>query len=864
MSVTTVAETQKTLPLEPPAFLPEPRLSENALTVLERRYLLKDDSGRPVETARSLFWRVARTIALPDLEYGATVEEALETAVRFYRLMAERQFEPNSPTLMNAGRPLGQLSACFVLPVRDSLEGIYDTLKHMALIHQSGGGTGFGFSRLRPRGDVVRSTMGVASGPDSFMEVYDATTEAVKQGGTRRGANMGILRVDHPDILEFIDAKKDNRKITNFNISVAITDAFMEAVERDGEYDLVSPRTGETVRRLRARDVFDRIVQGAWRNGEPGVFFIDAANRHNPVPHLGAYEATNPCGEQPLLAYDVCNLGSVNVGIFARDDGIDWDGLRESVHASTHFLDNVIDANNYPLDEIASLSARIRRIGLGVMGWADLLVRLGIPYGSEASIALARELMEFVDEESKRASEALAKTRGVFPEWPRSIWGPDETCARGADGERVRPLRRLRNCNLTTVAPTGTISIIAGCSSGIEPLFAVAFMRNQAGVLMPDVNPDFVAIAERDGWYSEELMRRIAEEGHIHFPEVPEDVQRAFVTAHDVTPEQHIRMQAAFQAHVDSAISKTSNFPESATEAHVREIYWLAYESGCKGVTVYRDGSRDGQVLSTGKTAKKVAQAHGGRGTGEAAEGSGGEQYGGPASPALLDGEEVVEELARAQEEISRLIAENERLRTELSGLQSDRVHRPIVRERPTALRGLTRKLVSPLGTMYVTINEDEKGRPFEVFAALGKAGGAAMADAEAIGRLISLALRSGVPMREVWQQLRGISCDRAVGFGEKKVLSMPDAIGQAIEQYLTEKEGTQQALPLPDPASPKKPNGGRQASAPPRIGAAPPAAFAGRDAAAFINTCPECRSSQLEFAEGCMKCHVCGYTECG
>lgn len=861
MPATIATNVLMALPLEPPAVLPEPELSENALTVLERRYLVKDESGRPTETPRALFWRVARTVAAPDLEYGATLEEAMETAVTFYRLMAERQFEPNSPTLMNAGRPLGQLSACFVLPVEDSLEGIYTTLKQMALIHQSGGGTGFGFSRLRPRGDVVRSTMGVASGPVSFMEVYDASTEAVKQGGTRRGANMGILRVDHPDILEFIDAKKDNRKITNFNISVAVTDAFMRALERDEEYDLVSPRTGEVVRRLRARDVFDRIVAGAWRNGEPGVFFIDAANRCNPVPHLGAYEATNPCGEQPLLAYDVCNLGSVNVGAFARDDGIDWAGLRDCVRASTHFLDNVIDANNYPLEEIASLSRRIRRIGLGVMGWADLLVRLGIPYGSDESIDLAGELMEFVDEEAKRASEGLAKARGVFPEWPRSIWGPDETCARDAEGDRIRPLRRLRNCNLTTVAPTGTISIIAGCSSGIEPLFAVAFMRNQAGVLMPDVNPDFVEIAKRDGWYSEELMRRIAEEGHIHFPEVPEEVQRAFVTAHDVTPEQHIRMQAAFQAHVDSAISKTCNFPEGATEEYVREIYWLAYQLGCKGVTVYRDGSREAQVLSTGKTAKKVTAA---TGTGEAVEGSGGEQYGGPASPALFDREDVVEELARAQDEIARLAAENERLRKELTVRQSEYVKRPFVRERPTSLRGVTRKLVSPLGTMYVTINEDEKGRPFEVFAALGKAGGAAMADAEAIGRLISLALRSGVPIREVWQQLRGISCDRAVGFGEKKVLSMPDAIGQAIEQYLSEREGTQQTLPLPDPASPKKPNGGHQASALPRIGVEPPSVFTGRDAGGFIHTCPECRSSQLEYAEGCMKCHVCGYTECG
>ncbi|MBI4512569.1 MAG: vitamin B12-dependent ribonucleotide reductase [Gemmatimonadetes bacterium] len=847
-------ETLRTLTVEVPGYLPDPDLSENALTVLERRYLVKDENGRPVETPRQLFWRVARVMAAPDLAYGATVDEAMETAIRFYHLMADRQFLPNSPTLMNAGRPLGQLSACFVLPVHDSLEGIYTTLKHMALIHQSGGGTGFAFSRLRPRGDVVRSTMGVASGPVSFMEVYDASTEAVKQGGTRRGANMGILRVDHPDILEFIDAKRDNRKITNFNISVALTDAFLRAVERDDEYELVNPRSGEVARRLGAREVFDRIVRGAWRNGEPGVFFVDRANRYNPVPHLGSYEATNPCGEQPLLPYDVCNLGSINVAPFARGGGIDWEGVRECVHACTRFLDNVIDANHYPLEEIESLAQRIRRIGLGVMGWADMLVRLEIPYGSEESVELAEEVMHFVDEEAKRASEELAVARGVFPEWPRSIWGPDETCARDADGTRIRPMRRLRNCNLTTVAPTGTISILAGCSSGIEPLFAVAFMRNQAGVLMPDVNTDFVARARREGWCSDELVRRIAEEGHIHFPEVPEEVQRIFVTAHEVTPEQHVRMQAAFQAHVDSAISKTSNFSADATEEDVRQIYWLAYGLGCKGVTVYRDGSRAAQVLSTGKTAKRVmVEARGASASGEAAGMSGGEEGGASASPAT-----------GADDEGARLEAENEELRREVARLQSGYVNRPFVRERPPVLRGITRKTVSPLGTMYVTINEDNQGRPFELFAALGKAGGAAVADAEAIGRLISLALRSGVPIREVWQQLRGISCDRAVGFGEKKVLSMPDAIAQAIEEYLREKEGEQQVLPLPDPADPRKPNGGQQAAEAAHIDVRPAArVFNGQDVAAFIDMCPEC-GMQLEFAEGCLKCHVCGYSECG
>jgi ribonucleoside-diphosphate reductase alpha chain len=819
-------------------------LSENALTVLKRRYLIKDEQGNPSESPESLFWRVARTIAAPDAAYGATPKAVEALAEAFFQVMAARVWMPNSPTLMNAGRPLGQLSACFVLPVEDALSngksGIYDTLRNMALVHQSGGGTGFSFSRLRPKNDVVRSTMGVASGPVSFMSLYDASTDVVKQGGTRRGANMGILRVDHPDILDFVTCKDDTTKITNFNISVAVTDAFMRAVEQGTEYELIHPRTQRAVGRLDAREVFTKIVHGAWKTGEPGVFFIDRANHFNPVPHLGGYEATNPCGEQPLLPYDVCNLGSINVGLFVRNGQVDWEDLRKAVHLCTHFLDNVIDANRYPLPEITDLAQRIRRIGLGIMGWADLLVRLGVPYNSNEAVDLGRELMRFVDDEAKVESERLAAQRGVFAEWEKSIWGPDQSCARDARGNRIRPMRSLRNCNLTTVAPTGTISIIAGCSSGIEPLFAVAFMRNQAGVLMPDVNEDFIAIAKREGWYADDLMKRIAEAGHIHFDEVPEKWRRVFVTAHDVTPEWHIRTQAAFQDSTDSAISKTCNFSETATEDDVRRIYELAYQLNCKGVTVYRDNSREQQVLSTGKTAQKVM----------AEAGSGGQER--------AEGAEAKAEVAELKATIAELEAELGRTRKHLHEAESENLQRRAKRSRPELLRGTTRRLETPLGTMYVTITEDDKAQPFEVFMSLGKAGGALMADVEAIGRLISLALRSGIPLAEIHRQLRGISSDRVTGLGPNKVLSVPDAIGIAIEKWIQDKHGVQQELL--NQAAPETPEVIERAI---RTSEGHAYQVGGLREEQFVGACPDC-GSQLEFAEGCVKCHVCGYSECG
>jgi ribonucleoside-diphosphate reductase alpha chain len=819
------------------------QFSDNAITVLKRRYLVKDDDGNPAEAPEDLLWRVARTIAAADADYGASEGAVEALAETFVELMATRIWMPNSPTLMNAGRPLGQLSACFVLPVDDALSngesGIYDTLRNMALVHQSGGGTGFGFSRLRPKNDVVRSTMGVASGPVSFMSLYDSSTEVVKQGGTRRGANMGILRVDHPDILDFIGCKDDTSKVTNFNISVGVTDAFMAAVAAGEDYDLIHPRTGEVVNRLNAPEVFAMIVHGAWKTGEPGVFFVDQANRYNPVPHLGSYEATNPCGEQPLLPYDVCNLGSINVGAFANHGEVDWDGLRRAVHLCTHFLDNVIDVNKYPLPQITQLAQRIRRVGLGIMGWADFLVRLGVPYNSKEGIEWARQLMTFVDEEAKVESERLATHRGVFPEWKGSIWGPDETCARDANGERVRPERRLRNCNLTTVAPTGTISILAGCSSGIEPLFAVAFQRRQADTLMTDVNEDFLAIAKAEGWHSSDLIDKIAEAGHIHFDEVPQKWQDVFVTAHDVAPEWHIEMQAAFQDYTDSAISKTCNFPNEASEDYVREIYQRAHGLGCKGVTVYRDGSRELQVLSTGTTAKNAE----GQDTATGSE------------------RRPTDEVTELRAAVAELEAELGLTRKQLHEVEAENLQRRAKRSRPELLKGSTRRVETPLGTLYVTITEDDKGQPFEMFMTLGKAGGALMADVEAIGRLISLALRSGIPMHEVHRQLRGISSDRVTGLGPNKVLSVPDAIGIAMEKWMQDKQGIQQELLEQSDSADDAVVSVSRKEVPGVNGEM--WELKTHDTKKLVGACPDC-GSQLEYAEGCAKCHVCGFSECG
>jgi ribonucleoside-diphosphate reductase alpha chain len=846
------------LPINPPAG--PVTLSSNARTVLEKRYLVKNEKGLPVEQPEDLFWRVAIVVADADRRYGASEGAVNEVAEQFYFLMTQRRFIPNSPTLMNAGRPLGQLSACFVLPVQDSLsngkDGIYDTLAAMALIHQSGGGTGFSFSRLRPSGSMVRSTTGVASGPVSFMKLYDASTDAVKQGGTRRGANMGILRVDHPDILQFITCKEDLTQITNFNISVAVTEAFMKAVRERTSYDLIDPHSKKVMGQLDAQMVWDKMILGAWRTGEPGVFYIDEANRFNPVPHLGSYEATNPCGEQPLLAYDVCNLGSINVGHYVKDGALDWDAFRRDIHLTTHFLDNIIDVNKYPLPEIDALSKRIRRIGLGVMGFADACVRLGIAYDTPEGVEFGRQVMHFLDVEAKKESERLARERGPFSEWARSIWGPDETAARDVSGHRIRPMQLLRNCNVTTVAPTGTISIIAGCSSGLEPLFAVAFMRNQAGVMMPDVNEDFVAIAKNEGWFSEELMERIASTGTAKQKEVPEKWQKVFVTANEISPEWHILMQAAFQEHCDSAISKTTNFSYAASVEDVRAIYELAYELRCKGVTVYRDGSRDNQVLSTGKTADAAAARSG-------------------VAPSEARGLQLEDrtKVADLQSSVVELTAEVERLRKDLIAAETENQQRRQKRSRDHKLRGTTYKKETPLGVAFITVNEDDKGQPFEVFVTLGKAGGSAMADAEAMGRLISLGLRSGIGIQSVIKQLRGISSDRAVGLGPNKVLSVPDAIGIALDDWWRDKvQGVQQdAFTTSEFRAPGAPSSDEPPRAmepvlirrEPTADSLQPTADRYDSGQSFMGTCPDC-GSQLEYAEGCVKCHVCGFSECG
>lgn len=762
-------------------------LTENSIAVLIRRYLMKDDEGRPTERPEEMFRRVAENVAQADSNYGATEEEVAETAEAFYEMMTDLEFTPNSPTLMNAGRDLQQLSACFVLPIDDNMESIFGTLKETALIHKSGGGTGFSFSRLRPKNSRVRTTHGIASGPVSFMKVYDNSTQEIKQGGTRRGANMGILRVDHPDIIDFITCKADGG-ITNFNISVAITEEFMEAVERDEEYDLVNPHSKQVEKRLKAKKVFDLIVNLAWKTGDPGIIFLDRINRDNPTPHVAEIEATNPCGEQPLLPYESCNLGSINLARMLRPINgsfeFDWGKLRRTVHKCIRFLDNIIDMNNFPLPEIQELTQGNRKIGLGIMGFADSLIMLGIPYNSERALECATEVMSFVQEEAKKASVELAKARGNYPNFPGST-------------HEAQGLEHMRHTTVTTIAPTGTISIIAGCSSGIEPLFAVSYIRTvMDGTRLVEVHPLFLEVAKERGFYSEELMQEIAERGSVHgMDEVPEDVQRLFITSHDLEPLDHIRMQAAFQKYTDNAVSKTVNMRHDAPADEVRQVYWYAYQNGCKGVTVFRDGCKGGeQVLSIGASHAEKKELHV-EDNGEAALGVG-------TTP----------------------------------------------RPRPEVTRGTTRSIMTGCGKMYVTINEDEEGVPFELFNSIGKAGGCASAQSEAIGRLVSLALRSGVNAEVITKQLKGISCHLPVWQNGLRILSCADAIGKALEWHLMGKDGME---------NPSASGGG-----PLTMMEAASRGFTPVDAVLMRGSCPDCGSA-LEHEEGCMVCHGCGYSEC-
>ncbi len=731
-------------------------LSDNAVKVLERRYLKKEESGKLLESPSQMFQRVARHIAKAELNYDpeADVAAVQET---FFALMAEQKFLPNSPTLMNAGRRLGQLAACFVLPVEDSMEAIFDTLKNAAIIHKSGGGTGFSFSRLRPKNSMVGTTGGVASGPVSFMKIFNTATEQVKQGGTRRGANMAIMRVDHPDIMEFIFCKQNDSELNNFNISVGVTDDFMKAVASGAEYDLIDPARKCKTASLKAADVYAALVQQAWKNGDPGIVFLDPMNRDNPTPSVGAIESTNPCGEQPLLPKEACNLGSINLARCTVMDkeaaAIDYEELRRVVWEAVHFLDNTIDMSQYPLAAIDEMVKANRKVGLGVMGFADLLFQLKIPYNSEEALTLAEEVMSFIQAESHAASEDLAQRRGAFPNYDRSIYK-----------KMGRP--PLRNATLTTIAPTGTLSIIANCSSGIEPLFALSFIRTvMDNDRLAEVNPVFEAVAKARGFYSQQLMETVAASGSIKDVEgIPEDVKEIFVTAHDVSPEWHVRMQAAFQKFTDNAVSKTVNLPHDAAPEDVRKIYDIAYQLGCKGVTIYRDGSKENQVLSTGLTTSQ-----------------------------------------------------------DMGGVQS------AVRERPETLEGFTTKIRTGYGHLYVTVTEFN-GYPFEVFATIGKSGRSTTAKTEAIGRLVSLALRSGVEVGQIVEQLKGIGGEHPIFQEGGLVLSIPDAISRVLERrYLIDSDK-------------RKARSGNSL-----LGA----------------TCPECGQT-ISFEEGCQTCHFCGYTKCG
>lgn len=767
-----------------PLYFKDPVLSENALTVLEKRYLAKNEKGEVIETPKEMFLRVASNVAMVSVQKKEFVSDKNnsiamkaqfldEKKLEFYDLMVSGKFLPNSPTLMNAGRPLGQLAACFVLPIEDSIPSIFDAVKHAAMVHKSGGGTGFSFSRLRPKDSRVAATGGLASGPLSFLRVFNSATEQIKQGGTRRGANMAILRVDHPDIIDFIKAKEVEGEFNNFNFSVGVTKAFMEAVAGNETYELVDPRPGVgVVGTLDAREVWGLIAQKAWEKGEPGVVFLDAINEDNPVPFEGEIEATNPCGEQPLLPYEACNLGSINLSKFYAekehefdDWPVEWNELEKTVYSAVEFLDNVIDISKYPLPDIEKMVRYNRKIGLGVMGWADLLFKARIPYNSPEARRFARDIMGFIDRKANEASINLASERGVFPaagEYPHSYNGP-----------------KRRNATVTTIAPTGTLSIIADCSSGIEPLFALYFVKHILdGKKMVTVNEIFRQALKDELELLDEDIEDFLKGGSIqNDPNIPDSLKKVFVTAMDISPNDHVLMQAAFQENTDNAVSKTVNLPNEATVEDIKEVFRLAYDSGCKGVTVYRDGSRQEQVLNLAKKKEEEEK---------------------PASVKKL------KEYC-AEEDNWKLMRE--------------------VAERPYKLTGFTQKIKTGLGTLYLTVNELE-GRPFEVFATIAKSGRSATAKAEAIGRLVSLALRSGIGVARVVRQLKGIGGEHPVFGSESLVLSIPDAIAKVLEDnYITDRKET-------------------------------------TDQNAWSNKCPDC-GGPLVLQEGCQHCKKCGYSRC-
>jgi len=740
-------------PSPAPADLPAPVINQNAAIVLGKRYLRKGPDGRPLEDETGLFWRVAQAIASQEANYS-TGRDVTATAREFYDLMTSYKFLPNSPTLMNAGTPLGQLAACFVLPVGDSMEEIFDAVKYAALIHKSGGGTGFAFSRLRAKHSRVGSTGGVASGPVSFMRIFNTATEQVKQGGTRRGANMGILRVDHPDIKEFITCKEHEHALDNFNISVGLTEAFMRAADLGHDYDLIDPRDGIATARQSAREIFELLVRKAWESGDPGIVFLDRINRDNPTPALGEIESTNPCGEQPLLPYEACNLGSINLALIfspAAPDGVDWEELARIVALSVRFLDNVIDASEYPLPVITEMVRKNRKIGLGVMGFADLLYLVGVPYDSPEALVLAERLMLFIQAEAQKASAALAALRGPFPAFDISVFP--------AKGQGP-----LRNATTTTIAPTGTLSIIAGCSSGVEPLFALSFARHvMDGEKLVETNPYFRAALEQAGLARPDIIAEVARKGSVALmEEIPEALRRVFVTAMDIEPVWHLRMQAAFQKYTDNAVSKTVNLPGTATKEEIAGIYRMAFELGCKGVTVYRDGCKTAQVLCTGEA---------------------------------------------GQEEAPKAATR--------------------VKTRPDVVYGFTQKVKTGLGELYLTVNEVD-GRPFEVFATIGKSGRSVTAKAEAIGRLVSLALRSGVDVEDIVGQLKGIGGENPVFQKKGLLLSIPDAVSWVLESRYMAGQTVK-----------------------------------GDNASLTSPRCPDC-GADLVFEEGCHICKSCGFTKCG